>query len=178
MKLRRRPSFCTGRRRRTKRHFSSLGVIVRRCDPFERSIHPLDNGGLRAEIPGEPQRFERQAADTTGGRLQKQGDFGIPKTINGLQGITDQEQRAAIAGRPLRCQPIDQVVLNQRGVLKFVNQKMFDSKIKAEGELGRLIGSPQCIHRGLRNPCEVNLAPLPKNIFEFDEGHAEHGGEI
>ena len=46
VKLRRRPSFCAGRRRWTKRHFSSLGIIVRRRDTLERIVHPLDNGGL------------------------------------------------------------------------------------------------------------------------------------
>ncbi len=68
--------------------------------PAKTRFDPFHQSQLRAEIARQLQCLQRDAADARRAHLQEQPHLGVAEQVDGLHGIADEEQRAAIALLP------------------------------------------------------------------------------
>ena len=80
---------------------------------------------------------EPDVADAALADAQEEADIGLAEAVDRLHRVADDEQRAAVIGRPAARQLLDQADLARAGVLEFVHQQVADAVVERLGEIGR-----------------------------------------
>ena len=138
-----------------------------RHDAGKRTIDPLNDAGLRAEIGREPQRFERDCAYALATRPEEQSDFGLAETIDRLHGIANHEQRAAIVRLPACCEPFEQIELGEGGILEFIDEDVADAVVKRKQQIGWRLLRAKGSESALCDLDKINLGVRGKHELEF-----------
>ena len=92
----------------------------------ERKLRRSSSGVQSAVAPRPARAHRREAAH-----------LGVAKSVDGLHRIADQEQRAAVAVRPVLRERPQQVVLVARGVLEFVDEDVHEPRAEPFGQRRR-----------------------------------------
>ena len=118
-------------------HRAAAQVVGGREHPRKNLIAPVHDAGRRAEIAQQLQGLEPQRAEAAIAHRGEASHLGIAKAVDGLHGITDHEQCASVALRPVQGQRAQQVVLLARGVLELVHQDVHEARAESFGQRRR-----------------------------------------
>ena len=121
-------------------------------------VDPFDQRRRRAEVAGELQVLELDAADALIAGAQEQPDFCVAELVDRLHRVADREQRAALAGFPAGSQRLQQVELRERGVLELVDQHVTQLKAGAQREIRR---QPRLDQRLARRAGDIRVVDAP-----------------
>src|SRR5262249_56171699 len=93
--------------------------------------------------------------------------------VDRLHGVTDEEQRAAVALLPARSQPGEELELRERGVLELVDQDVRNLLVEREQQVARVVDRAERLERAVRELGEVGLAALAEQHLELRDGRLE-----
>ncbi len=156
-------------------HRPALEVVLGRQQSREAAVHPVHDRRAGAEVAGQPQRRQRDPADTLALGLQEQRDVGLPERIDRLHRVADAEQRAPVALLPAGEQQLQQLFLRRRRVLVFVHEQVADAVVERERKLGRRRGVAQRIACRRRHGGMVQAAALGEMRHQFRDRVRQHG---
>src|SRR4029078_1890932 len=111
-----------------------LRVVNLRKHFREEIVHAIDQRFNGAVVGRQFQKLKGHSVEGTMLDIEKQTDLGLAEAINGLHRIPHQKQCAAVARLPSCGQFLEQLILSARGILKFVNQQVFDACIETKRE--------------------------------------------
>src|SRR5262249_55626984 len=100
------------------------------------AVTPPDERGRGAKVRMEVDGTRSNCADSVSARPLEQPDVSVAKAVDRLHRITHSEERPTVARLPFLCQPHQQPMLYARGVLKFVDEQVFDSIVERKSEVG------------------------------------------
>ncbi|MGB3428888.1 MAG: hypothetical protein WBA53_12025 [Burkholderiaceae bacterium] len=156
-----------------ERHGATDDVAFRRQHAREHAIHPLDDARLRAEVPRELERLQRQRPDTAVPRAQEQADLRLAETVDRLHRVTDHEQRAAIPSRPVGDESLDEFELGDRGVLELVDQQMTQARVERKRNVAGLLVAKR-LHGAMRHFAEIHRSRFGKHDPQFAGRPPQH----
>jgi len=141
-------------------------------------VDPLDHRYAGAVVAPEPELDQTEITYALLRHTQEQADVGLAKTIDGLHGVTDGEQRTAIARFPATRQALQQLDLGWAGVLEFIHQQMLNAVIELECQIGRVASLVlQRLQGALRDLDEIHIAVRLEHQPELRHGKLEQAAE-
>src|SRR5208282_6915163 len=87
-------------------------------------IDPINQRLGGAEVAAQAQGIELHVSDALLRKFQKGPHLRLPKTINGLHGVTDAKHAASIAALPAGGQQLQEFELRAGRILEFIDQNM------------------------------------------------------
>ena len=133
------------------------------------AVGPVDQRRAGAKVGGQAQRFRTQLANAVPDHLQKQADFGVPESVDGLHRVADGEERPAIVRFPTRDQLPKQSKLSHGGILELVDQQMPNAVVQGKREVaGRILGAQRA------SGCEGQLREVDQPLFVEQPIQLEH----
>ena len=155
-------------------HRSAQHVVRGRQHFREAGIHPLDHRDGRAEIHGERERFERDAAEAPRAHVEEEPHLGTAEPVDRLHRVPDEEQRAAISPAPAGRERFEQPDLRLRRVLELVDQHVLELRVEDECGIGRCFGGSERLARRRSKARIVRGTRFREHEFEFRSREPEH----
>src|SRR5207302_5816637 len=93
------------------RYGAGGGIGLGRQDRGKRSVVPVDEAGLRAEVGGEREALELDTAEARVPGLQEQRDLRLAEAVDRLHRVADEEERAAVARLPAGGEALEELPL-------------------------------------------------------------------
>ena len=98
------------------------------------SLHQCTRPGAERKLRRSSSAVSGRPASPDGPYRRKAAHLRIAKSVDGLHGVTDQEQRAPVAARPVLGERAQQFVLVSRGVLEFIDEDVHEPRAQAFGQ--------------------------------------------
>ena len=147
---------------------------MRRQDPRECLVEPVDDRYGGAEVDAQRQPLQPHGTESTVADVEEQADLRVAEPIDRLHRIADQEQRTAVASLPAGGQCLDQSELRIGGVLELVDQHVPQARVERERGIGGRVRVAEGGARRGREPRIVRDASLGEHDLQFRDGEAQH----